>query len=108
MSKLFYDHLIVLTEVEAEIKNTAETEEERHELWQIVDEIIHHRMLEFFLDRLAHEHHDEFLEKFHEAPHDEMHIHYLNERVGGEIEDLISQEIDSLSSEILQVIKSSV
>lgn len=102
MSKLFYDHLIVLTEVEMEIKSIAETEEERHELWQIVDEIIHHRILEFLLDRLPEDYHDEFLEKFHACPHDESHLHFLNERIEGEIEKLIREEVDSLASEILR------
>ena len=39
MSKLFFDHLIKLDEVEVEIKKVTKTQEEREELWQIVDEI---------------------------------------------------------------------
>ena len=107
MSKLFYDHLIVLTEVESAIKAQAETEEERHELWQIVDEIIHLRMLELFLNRLAEKHHDEFLEKFHKRPHDESLIDYLNEKIGENIEDIILQELGDFSYELLGEIKSS-
>lgn len=102
MSKLFYDHLIALEDVEEEIKNVAETEEERHELWHIVDEIIHHRMLEFFLDHLEEHYHDEFLHNFHEAPHDELHLHFLNENIEGEIEEMIRDEVKNLGSEILQ------
>ncbi len=105
MSRIFYDHLIILTEVEAEIKSVAETEEERHELWHIVDEIIHHKMLEFFLDVLSEEHHHEFLDKFHQVPHDERHIHYLNERTEGDIEELIKKEIRKMESEILKEIR---
>ena len=105
MSKLFYDHLIFLSDLEIEIKSIAETEEERHELWQIVDEIIHHRILEFFLDKLAEEHHDGFLEKYSEAPHDESHLQFLNERIEGEIEELIREEVDNLASEILREIR---
>ncbi len=105
MGSVFYDHLIILTEVGAHIKGTAETEEERHELWHIVDEIVHHRMLELFLDHLAHEHHDEFLEKFHACPHDEMLLDYLNEKIEGEIEELIQEEIGNLSLEIIKEIR---
>jgi len=105
MSKLFYDHLIILSEVEAEIKDIAETEEERHELWQIVDETINNRVLELLLDKLAEEYHDEFLEKFHEAPYDETIIGFLNEKVQEDIEDLIRKEIENFAQEILQEIK---
>ena len=102
MSKLFYDHLIILGDVEAHIKGIVETEEERHELWQIVDEIIHHRMLEFLLDQLDHKHHDEFLNRFHECPHDHEHINYLNEKIEGDVEDLIRNEISKLTLEIIK------
>lgn len=102
MSKIFYDHLIILPKVEVEIKSIAETEEERHELWQIVDEIIHHKILHVLLDKLAKEHHDEFLEKFHAAPHDEDLLDYLIVRTGTEIEEIIRMEIGRLEKEILK------
>lgn len=104
MSKLFFDYLIILDDVEAEIKEIAELEEERHELWQIVDETINNRVLELLLDRLAEEHHDEFLERFLEAPHDEELIDYLNERIQENLEELIRNEVENLSSEILREI----
>lgn len=102
MSKIFYDHLIILTEVETEIKSMAETEEERHELWQIVDEIIHHRVLSCIMDKLPQEHHEEFLEKFHKAPHDETLLDYLKERIEEDIEVFIKKEINILEKEILR------
>lgn len=105
MSKIFYDHLIILTEVEAEIKNIAETSEEREELWQIVDETIHNRVLELLFDKLPGEHHDEFLEKFHEAPHDEGLIRYLDGRISGNVEAIIKQELGNLAYELLQYIR---
>lgn len=105
MSQLFYDHLIVLTELESEIKNVAETEEERNELWQIVDEIIHHRVLGCILDKLPNEHHYEFLSKFHEAPHDEGLINYLKEKISEDVEKVIRQEVGELAYELLQEIR---
>lgn len=106
MSKIFYDHLIILPVLEAEIKSIAETEEEKQELWQIVDEIIHHRILELLLDTLDREHHDEFLERFHEAPHDEIHIHYLDKKVDENISELIEEKIGKMEREIINEIKS--
>ena len=105
MSKLFYDHLIILTEVETEIKSMAETEEERHELWQIVDEILHHRILHLFLDKLPEMHHDEFLHRFHKSPHDENLLGFLNERIEEKVEDLVKEEMELLTSEILREIR---
>jgi hypothetical protein len=104
MSKIFYDHLIVLEKVEIEIKNTTDFPDEKEELWKLVDEIVHHRILGSILDYLPYEHHEEFLTKFHQAPHDEGHIAYLNEKIENNIEEVIAEEIKKLEKEILQEI----
>ena len=105
MSKIFYDHLIILEEVEAEVKKSVKTAEEREELWILVDEIIHHRVLICVLDRLPREHHQEFLQKFHEKPHDETLIDFLKEKGGQDFEGVIKEEIEALNSELLQEIR---
>jgi hypothetical protein len=107
MSKLFFDHLIVMEEVEVFVKKTAQTKEEREELWELIDEIIHHKVFDVILGQLPHEHHNEFLEKFHAHPHDESLIDYLKEKIGKNIEELIRQEIGGLSTELLESIKES-
>ena len=105
MSKLFYDHLIVLTQVEAEIKKTAQTTEEKEELWKLVDEIIHHRVMETVLDKLPRNHHEDFLTKFHEAPHDESLMDYLTGQIGENVEELIRREIGELAYELIEDIR---
>lgn len=105
MSKLFYDHLIILSDLEVEIKKIAETADEREELWQIVDEIIHHRILGCMLGYLPEHHHHEFLEKFHQAPHDEILFDYLKEKIGKDVELFIEKEINNLENELLQLIR---
>lgn len=105
MSKIFYDHLIVFEDIDKEIKEAASTPEEREELWQLVDEITHHRVLEKILDALPKENHEEFLGKFHETPYDNSLMEYLNEKVKGNIEDIIKQEIGSLAFELLDEIR---
>lgn len=104
MSKLFFDHLIILEEVDVAIRKATETPEEREELWSLIDEIIHHRVMGCILDHLPHEHHNEFLEKVHERPHDEQHIHYLNERIESDIEEVVREEIKMLEEEIVKEI----
>ncbi len=105
MSKLFFDHLIVLEEVNVFINKTAQNQEEKEELWGLVDEIIHHKVFDVILGKLPRKHHEEFLEKFHASPHDESLIDYLKEKIGQNIEELIKQEIGSLGEEILKEIK---
>jgi len=101
MSKIFYDHLIILEEVEAEIKDMAETSEEREELWQLVDEIIHHRVLGCIFGCLPEEHHHHFLTLFHKTPYDCELIHFVNELTEMDIEDVISGELNELQKELL-------
>ena len=107
MSKLFFDKLIAFEEVEKVIKKHSTSKEEREELWQLVDEMIHHRVLGCVLDKLPANHHQEFLEKFHQSPHDESLIGYLTEKIGENAEELIKQEIGSLAYELLQEIQNS-
>lgn len=101
MSKLFFDHLVVLEEVDSEIKKVAQSKEEKEELWDLVDEAVHHRVLDTILDKLHHSHHEEFLEKFHKAPYDEALMGYLKEKIGGNIEEIIKAEIGELAYGIL-------
>ena len=102
MSKLFFDHLISFEEVELTIKKFTSTKEEKEELWQIVDEMVQHRVLDFILGKLPEKEHEDFLTKFHAAPYDEGIINYLKEKIGQNIEELIRQEIGSLAYEILE------
>ena len=105
MSKIFYDHLLILEEVNLFIKRIAQTKEEKEELWGLVDEMIHHKVFDVILRNLPREHHGEFLEKFHKSPHDESLIDYLKEKIGQNVEELIKQEIGSLGEEILREIR---
>lgn len=105
MSKIFYDHLIIIEEVE-EILRGVEPEE-KEELHRLVDEIIHHRVLGCILDHLPRKHHDEFLGRFHQAPYDESLIDYLQEKTAKEIdiEAKIKEEVGKLKKELLQELK---
>lgn len=107
MSKIFYDHLIELEVVEAEIKKASKTPEEKEELWGIVDDIVNHKALGFILDKLPIQHHGEFLEKFHRAPYDTDLFNYLSEKIGENIEELLRQELGNVAYELLKDIKKS-
>ena len=68
MSKIFYDHLIILEEIKVYISRVSSSQEEKEELWNLVDEIVHHRIFSMVLDKLPKEHHDNFMNKFYKAP----------------------------------------
>ena len=104
MSKLYYDHILVLDDIEEHIHVVAESPEEKEELWQLVDEIIHHEMMGCVLGHLHEDHHKEFLDKFHEAPHDEELIVYINERVDGDIEELLTKRMDEIRSDLVEIV----
>ena len=106
MSKLFYDHLIYLEEVEVEIKRTASSKEELEEVWGLVDDIVNHKVLEKIFDKLPRKHHEEFLELFHKRPHDEEIIFgYLRRKAGKDIEKELQEELKDISSDILKELK---
>lgn len=102
MSKLFFDHLVVLNELEHHIKHATESPEEREELWHLVDELVHHKVFGCILENLPEKDHAEFLAKFEAAPYDESIIDYLSAKIGKNMEEIIKQEVGDLSYEILQ------
>jgi hypothetical protein len=107
MSKLFFDNLIEFKEIDKQIKKVVKDSTEREELWLLIDEIIHHKVMGCILCKLSKEHHEEFLDMFHKSPHDEELIFkYLRTKIGDNIESLIQQEIGDLSSDLLKEIKS--
>jgi hypothetical protein len=78
MTKLFYDNLIVF------------------------DEIVNHKVIEKILDSLPRESHEEFLELFHECPHDETAIFgYLKGKAGKDMKGELKEELVNISSDIL-------
>lgn len=106
MSKLFYDHLLTLDEVESEIKRNASSKEEQEEYWRLVDDVIGSTVIEKILDKLPRENHDEFLAMLYKSPHDEELIFgYLRGKAGKNIEEVLKQELKDMKSDILKEIK---
>ena len=101
MSKIFYDDLVDLSKVEKKINKVARSEEEKHELWKTVDEIVHHRVMGCILRRLPREHHEDFLDKFRRRPHDEGLFEYLKEKIKDDIKFFIKEEALKLGYELL-------
>ncbi len=105
MSIIFYDRLIVLEGLDNKIKKLVSSNEEIQELWAMVDELIHHRVLGCILDNLPEHHHSEFLEKFHKSPSDAKLFDFLREKIDKDMEKIIKSEVKLLKSEILAGLK---
>ena len=104
MSKIFYDHLSDMSHIEKRIKKFAKTEGERHELFKLVDDIMHHKVMTKVLDELPSEHHPEFLDKFSKHPHDHRLLEYLGAKIAGDVVALIKAEINFVAEEIIHIL----
>jgi len=104
MSKLFFDHLVNLEKIEKKIKKVARTPEEREEIFHLVDEIIHHRIVGCVLDKLPNKHHKGFRKKFVKRPYDDGIIHYLQEKISEDVEEFIKKEVDEIGKELMGMI----
>jgi len=97
--------LISLKKVEKIIKESSATPEEKEELWKIVDEIVHHKVVGCILDSLDKKHHQEFLDRFTKSKLNQEIINFLEEKAGKEISSKIKKTIKDLEIEILREIK---
>lgn len=105
MSKVFYDRLIVIEEITAVLDSRGLTVEERQEVLSLTDQTLHHHVLDVILTHLPKEHHESFLSRFHQAPHDETLLTFLKEKVTVDIEKEITDEAQKVKKEIIDLIQ---
>lgn len=101
MSKLFYDHLILLDEIDSLLDKHGVDADQRHGLVALIDETLHHHTLAVILDHLPEAHHDKFLASFASAPHDPQLLTFLKERIKIDIEAAIKDQARTIKSEII-------
>jgi hypothetical protein len=105
MSKIFYDRLVSLEKVEKEISKIAQSPEEKEDLHKLVDEYIHHRMMDCILDRLPAQHHERFLTQVSESPHHDGLWDLLKNTISDDIENFLRDEAFKIGVELLAIIK---
>ena len=79
--------------------------DEKHEIWHLVDELIHHRVLICILDNLPEKHHEEFVVKLHNKPHSGSLLKYLKKKIEKDVEEFLKKEIESVEREVLDEIR---
>lgn len=105
MAKIFYDHLIVFEELIAELNSL--DNESKQEIIGLMDETLHHHILDTILTHLPKEHHGEFLERFHKAPHDPELLLFLKQYAVVDIEEKIKEKAKKVKRGLLSELKKS-
>ena len=96
MSRVFYDHLIDWDKLTQSLDSLSVDGEDRIELIELIEESLHTEVLLVILHHLPQENHKEFIQRFHSAPHDESHLHFISSHTTTRIDDAIrakSQEV---------------
>lgn len=101
MAKLFYDHLIIWEKLTRSLDTLGADGEERLQIIEIIEESLHTEILIVVLEHLPREKHEEFLDLFHAAPHDESHLAYIKKHGHTDIEEKIRKKSDELIEEII-------
>lgn len=98
MNKLFYDHLVEIDELTALVDQ---------ELVDLIDNTMHHHILDEILTHLPVEHHKDFLERLAHAPGDRGLLIFIQELTVIDIEKAIKKRAGAVKKELLKDIKSS-
>ena len=98
MSKLYYDHLIVIEEIVAVVGNNKK-------ILDLIDQTLQHEILDVILTYLPREKHEEFLTKFHRAPHDMGLMQYLKDNSAVNIELAILDRANKTKRKLLREVK---
>lgn len=101
MAKLFYDHLVSWEKLTRSLDTLGAHGEDRIEIIEIIEESLHTEILIIVLEHLPQEKHEEFLDRFYEAPHDEIHIEFLKIHAHHNIEEKIQNRSTEIIEEIL-------
>jgi hypothetical protein len=104
-AKIFYDHLIIIEEVEMILITHQLTKEECEEILQLIDRTMHNEILQKILSHLPRHHHEEFLTRFHAAPHDNKLMTFLKDHTIVDIEKEIMIVADSVKKKVLKEIE---
>ena len=105
MAQVFYDHLIDWERLDRELLFLELSSDERLELLELAEESIHSGILLLICEQLSRDKHEEFIERFHSAPHELRHIIYLREHGLDDIERSIRLRSLEVIEEMVETIR---
>jgi hypothetical protein len=106
MSKLFYDHLIIIEEVTQVLITHQLTQEECQQILDLVDRTMHSEILGTIFKHLPKPHHEQFLIHFHAAPHDKKILNFIIDKSGKDMEKEILKTANKVKAKVLKEIES--
>ncbi len=107
MSKLFYDHLIVIEEVIIVFEEHELSKEDQKELLHLIDETLEHEILNLILTHLPKELHEPFFAKLARAPHDPNILTYLQDHMPINVTEAILIQANTVKRGVIKQIKAS-
>jgi hypothetical protein len=76
---VFYDHLVDLVAIEAELTKVLPDAQHRAHIMEMFDATLHHVMLDVVFEAIPVAHHEPFLVQFWEDPSQEGHMTFLRQ-----------------------------
>lgn len=101
MSKVFYDHLIVLEDIVFELKKYNLDPLDLEDLVNLADQSLHHHTLNVILTHLPASKHETFMSQFKSAPHDQALLDFLRREIKIDVESAIRTQAQRIKSDIL-------
>jgi len=102
MAPLFFDHLIIKTEIIELINKKPEPENQKGKALQLVDDILYQGIIDHILEKLNPKNHNTFLTQVQERPYDPELIAYLKKHIGPNIEEDIRSAANKMVKQILK------
>ncbi len=104
MKKNFFSHLITTEDLESELENLKMTNDEKIHVMKLIDESIHHTILDAILSELSEQDKKEFLKHLDSEDHD-LIWEFVNGKIDN-IEDKIKKAADEIKEELHQDVNS--
>lgn len=105
MAKIFYDHLIIIEEVVAVLDEHDLPSDKRAEFLKLIDQTLHHEILDVILAHLPKSVHKTFLTQFHQTPHDPSLMNVLKEHSEIDIEKAILKRANATKKKLVRSIR---
>lgn len=102
MATVFYDHLIDWKMLDEAIRSAGIDGQERLDVHAHAEHVLHIEVLRIFITHLPRELHEEFLIRFHSAPHDTAHLHFVVSHSTTDVETAVKEKTKLLIQEIIR------
>lgn len=105
MKKHFFDHLVEVEDLHSELENLQMSDDEKIHILKLIDESIHHTILDAILSELSDEDKKAFLMHLDSDDHDKI-WDFVNEKIEN-IEDKIKKAAEDIKMELREDVRKS-